>query len=79
MTSENLKKFITEFGIFENKSHMLKFNDTKSGYDLVFSQKGEIDNRINAINQKTSHLFNYLRFFDINENKMSDNNCNCFT
>lgn len=72
MTLENLKQFINEFCNFENNTQMLKINDTKGGYDLIFRKIEEIYNEINSTNQATSYLFNYLSFFEINENKMSE-------
>lgn len=72
MTSENIKQFVNEYGIFENNYQMLNIENTKNNYDLLFGKREEIYNEIDSINQKTSYLFNYLSFFDINENKMSE-------
>jgi hypothetical protein len=73
VTLENIKQFNNGYTMSRNDAQLLKIiNNTKRDFDLIFSKIEEIDNRIKAINQNTSYLFNYLSLFDINENKMSE-------
>lgn len=70
--AQALIKFVDEYSAFAEQHISLKIDEGKRNLDDTFAGVADVHRSINEENFKTSSLFNPLRFFVINENKMSE-------